>query len=112
MGVINYSSLASGFLTGKYRSKNDLGQSQRGGAVEKYLNEKGMKVLDALDQISKKYETTQAAVSLAWLLASPTITAPIVSATSLRQLDSIIQAPKLHLDEEDMSILNDASSAE
>lgn len=112
MGVINYSSLASGFLTGKYRSKNDLSQSQRGGAVEKYLNEKGMKVLNALDQISEKHNSTQAAISLAWLLAQPTITTPIVSATSLKQLDSMIQAPNLNLDEEDMSMLNVASSSD
>ncbi len=110
MGVLNYYSLASGFLTGKYRSKNDLNKSQRGGAVEKYLNEKGFKVLGALDKISKKYSTTPATISLAWLLARPNITAPIVSATSLKQLEAIIQAPKLKLDVEDMAMLNAVSN--
>ena len=110
MGVLSYSSLASGFLTGKYRSKEDLNKSQRGGGIEKYLNEKGFKVLEALDNISAKHGTTQAAISLAWLLARPTITAPIVSATSLRQMESIIKAPQLNLDDEDMDVLNEVSS--
>ncbi len=109
MGVINYYSLASGFLTGKYRSKNDLNKSQRGGAVEKYLNEKGFKVLNALDKISEKHSTTPATISLAWLLARPNITAPIVSATSLKQLEAIIEAPKIRLDAEDMTMLNEVS---
>lgn len=110
MGVLNYYSLACGFLTGKYRSKNDLNNSQRGGAVEKYLNQKGFKVLGALDKISKKYSTTPATISLAWLLARPNITAPIVSATSIKQLEAIIQAPKLKLDVEDMAMLNAISN--
>lgn len=110
MGVLNYYSLASGFLTGKYRSKDDLDKSERGGGVEKYLNEKGFKVLEALDNISHKHGTTQAAISLAWLMARPTITAPIVSATSLKQMDSIFEAPKLILDQEDMDVLNEVSS--
>lgn len=110
MGVLNYSSLASGFLTGKYRSKDDLDKSQRGGGIEKYLNEKGFNVLKALDKISEKHGTTQAAISLAWLLVSPTITAPIVSATSIRQMESIKKAPQLKLDEEDIEVLNNVSS--
>ncbi|WP_026450430.1 aldo/keto reductase [Aequorivita capsosiphonis] len=110
MGVLSYSSLASGFLTGKYRAKEDLNKSQRGGGVEKYLNEKGFKVLEALDNISHKHGTTQAAVSLAWLLARPTITTPIVSATSLKQMESIIKAPQLQLNKEDMEVLNEVSS--
>jgi len=109
MGVLSYSSLASGFLTGKYRGKDDLDKSQRGGGIEKYLNEKGFKVLEALDNISAKHGTTQAAVSLAWLLDRPTITAPIVSATSLKQMESIIKAPQLSLDKEDMDVLNEVS---
>ena len=110
MGVLNYYSLASGFLTGKYRSKDDLTKSPRGGSLEKYLNDKGFAVLKALDEVSEKHNSTPATVSLAWLLARPTITAPIVSATSLKQLQSIIDAPKLKLDENDMDMLNKASN--
>lgn len=110
MGVLSYYSLASGFLTGKYRNKEDLNKSQRGGGVEKYLNEKGFKILEALDNISAKHGTTQAAISLAWLMARPTITAPIVSATSLKQMESIIKAPQLILDKGDMELLNMVSS--
>lgn len=110
MGVLSYYSLASGFLTGKYRSKDDLKKSQRGGAVKKYLDKKGIRVLEALDTISEKHHTTQAAISLAWLMASPTITSPIVSATSLKQMESIIKAPQLKLDREDMDLLNEVSA--
>ncbi|MDN3724887.1 aldo/keto reductase [Aequorivita sp. SDUM287046] len=110
MGVLSYYSLASGFLTGKYRSKSDLDKSERGGGVEKYLNKKGFKVLEALDKVSEKHGTTQATISLAWLMARPTITAPIVSATTLKQMESIIKAPQLRLDEEDMELLNRASN--
>jgi aryl-alcohol dehydrogenase-like predicted oxidoreductase len=110
MGVLNYYSLASGFLTGKYRSKSDLDKSQRGGGIEKYLTEKGFNVLEALDKISEKHDTAQAAISLAWLMARPTITAPIVSATSLKQMEAIIKAPQLKLDAEDMEVLNRVSS--
>jgi aryl-alcohol dehydrogenase-like predicted oxidoreductase len=106
MGVLSYSSL---FLTGKYRSKDDLNKSQRGGGIEKYLNEKGFKVLKTLDDISEKHGTTQAAISLAWLMARPTITSPIVSATSLKQMESIIKAPQLTLDTEDVDLLNEVS---
>ena len=110
LGVISYSSLASGFLTGKYRSKEDYGKSPRGGGMDKYMNERGFKVLNALDIVSEKHNSTQATVSLAWLLNQPTITAPIVSATSLKQLQSIIDAPKLKLESSDIEILNKASA--
>lgn len=109
MGVLNYYSLASGFLTGKYRSKEDLGKSPRGAGVEKYLNDSGFRILNALDAISRKHSSSPATISLAWLLARPTITSPIVSATSLKQLQSIIDAPKIHLDKHDMDQLNNAS---
>jgi len=109
MGVLNYYSLASGFLTGKYRSKADLTKSPRGGGLDKYLDNRGFGVLKALDEVSEKHNSTPATVSLAWLLARPTITAPIVSATSLNQLQSIIDAPKLNLDGNDMERLNKAS---
>lgn len=110
MGVLSYYSLASGFLSGKYRSADDLIKSQRGGGVKKYLNARGFKVLEVLDKISEKHGTTQAAVSLAWLMARPTITSPIVSATSLKQMESIIKAPQLKLEKEDMELLNNASA--
>lgn len=110
MGVLNYSSLASGFLTGKYRDPKDLDKSERGGNVEKYLSQRGFTVLEALDVCAKKHSSTPATISLAWLLNRPTITAPIVSATSIKQLQSIIQAPQLKLDTQDMELLNKASS--
>ncbi|MFP5437559.1 MAG: aldo/keto reductase [Bacteroidia bacterium] len=97
LGVIPYWSLASGFLTGKYRSAADFGKSPRGGGMEKYLDKRGHKILAALDAVASELNTTQAAVALAWLIHRPGITAPIVSATSLNQLDSIIQAPQLDI---------------
>lgn len=109
LGVITYYSLESGFLTGKYRTKADLNKSPRGGDMDKYFDERGLKILAALDEISKQYKTTPAAVSLAWLLQRPSVTAPIVSATSTRQLDSIIQAPNLNLDREAIGVLDKAS---
>ena len=109
LGVLNYYSLASGFLTGKYRSKDDLDKSARGPGIQKYLNPRGFRILDALDKISDQYNTDQATVALAWLLKRPSITAPIVSATSLGQLKSILQAPELNLDAKAMNLLNKAS---
>ncbi len=110
LGVIPYYSLESGFLSGKYRSKDDLSKSARGGNMEKYFNDRGFKILDALDQVSKEYNTTQAAVALAWLIQRPSVTAPIVSATSTKQLQSIIQAPKLELDANAIGLLTSASA--
>ena len=110
MGVLNYSSLASGFLTGKYRDTKDLDMSVRGGNAGKYLNQRGFKVLDALDVCAQKHTSTPATISLAWLLARPAITAPIVSATSIKQLQSIVDAPQLKLDPDDMELLNEASN--
>ncbi|GEP50191.1 oxidoreductase [Flavobacterium noncentrifugens] len=110
LGVFTYYSLESGFLTGKYRSKEDLDKSPRGGGMEKYFNDRGMKILAALDKISKEYNATPAAVSLAWLIQHATVTAPIVSATSLKQLDSIIQAPELKLDSNAIEFLNAESA--
>lgn len=106
MGVISYYSLASGFLTGKYRSEADLNKSVRGEGVRKYLNEKGMQVLKVLDEIAENHQTTPATVSLAWLLSKPTIKAPIVSATNEKQLASIIEATRLRLELEDLERLN------
>ncbi len=109
LGVMPYWSLAAGFLTGKYRSEADLGKSVRGVGAKKYFTEKGFAVLDALDNLSAKHHTQPATVALAWLLANPVITAPIVSATSRSQLQTIFDAPQLQLDKEDMELLDKAS---
>lgn len=106
LSVFPYWSLASGFLTGKYRSEADLGKSVRGGGAKQYLNEKGLAILAALDKVSVKHNATPATVALAWLLAQPHIGAPIVSATNKNQLETIIAAPKLKLDSEDLALLN------
>ncbi|MCS3528943.1 aldo/keto reductase [Chryseobacterium sp. JUb7] len=109
LSAFPYWSLAAGFLTGKYRSESDFSQSQRGEGVKKYLNAKGLEVLKALDEISAKHNTKQASVALAWLLANPLITAPIVSATSKSQLETLFEAPKIKLTQEDLDLLNNAS---
>ncbi len=110
LGVFTYYSLESGFLTGKYRTKEDLNKSPRGGDMDKYFNERGMKILDALDKIAKQENSTQAAVSLAWLIHRPSVTAPIVSATSLDQLKSIIKAPNLNLNSDAIRFLTSESA--
>lgn len=110
ISTICYYSLASGFLTGKYRSEADLSKSPRGGGVKKYLNERGFRILNALDRVSKEYETTQATVALAWLLTRPSVGAPIASATSLEQLQSLINATKLSLKKEAIDLLTKASA--
>jgi len=109
IGVITYYSLASGFLTGKYRSESDLSKSQRGQGVKKYLNERGFRILKALDEVAAAYNSTSASVALAWVIARPGITAPIASATSTKQLDAIIAATKLNLKSSDIELLNNAS---
>ncbi|KUJ53508.1 aldo/keto reductase [Chryseobacterium sp. JAH] len=109
LSVFTYWSLAAGFLTGKYRTEEDLVKSARGEGVRKYLNEKGLEVLKALDTISEKHETTQASVALAWLLANPLVTAPIVSATSESQLKTLFKAPDLSLSDADIELLNKVS---
>lgn len=110
LGVITYFSLESGFLTGKYRTKDDLGKSPRGGDMDKYFDERGLKILAALDEISNQYKATPAAISLAWLIQRPSVTAPIVSATSKSQLESIILAPELNLDADAIRLLDKASA--
>lgn len=110
LGVITYYSLASGFLTGKYRSESDLGKSARGTGIKKYLNEKGMKILAALDDAAGQYTTTPASVALAWLMAKSTVTAAIASATSIPQLESMIRATELQLSEETIEQLDMAGS--
>ena len=110
LGVIPYFSLASGFLTGKYRSKADLAGKARGSRVEKYLNDRGFRILDALDHISKERNSTPARVALAWLMARPSITAPIASATKLDQLTDLIEATRLKLSTAEIDLLNAASA--
>ena len=110
ISVINYYSLASGFLTGKYRSENDLSKSARGGGNKKYLNERGFKILKAVDEVAEHYNTTPATVSLAWLMAQPTIAAPIASATSAQQLNDLIAAVGLKLDGDALEQLDTSST--
>jgi aryl-alcohol dehydrogenase-like predicted oxidoreductase len=110
VGVISYFSLASGFLTGKYRSDADLTKSARGGSVKKYLNPKGLGVLAALDEVSRRYNATPAQVALAWLMARPTITAPIASATSVEQLKDLVAATRLNLDAPAIAQIDRASA--
>jgi aryl-alcohol dehydrogenase-like predicted oxidoreductase len=109
LGVIPYFSLASGFLTGKYRSEADFSKSTRGSRVKKYLNDRGLRILAALDQVAKECNATPAQIALAWLIARPSITAPIASATSLKQLDELVGATQLKLDPESIAMLNQAS---
>lgn len=109
LSVMPYWSLAAGFLTGKYRSEEDLNKSVRGQGAKQYLNEKGLAVLDALDRISSKHDSKPATVALAWLLAQPLVAAPIVSATSQSQLETLMAAPLLDLSAEDLALLDQAS---
>lgn len=108
--VFPYWSLAAGFLTGKYRTQADLGKSVRGAGVEKYLNEKGLAVLAALDQVAASHNAKPATVALAWLMAKPHIGAPIVSATSQSQLQTIFDATNLQLSSNDLAVLDRASA--
>jgi aryl-alcohol dehydrogenase-like predicted oxidoreductase len=106
LGVITYFSLASGFLTGKYRSKADLGKSPRGEDIEKYLDARGERILAALDKVAARYGVTPAQVALAWLMARPSVTAPIASATSLTQLKDIMKAASIKLDRDAIAKLD------
>lgn len=108
MGVIVYYSLASGFLTGKYRSKADFAKSPRGGGMERYLDKKGEAILAALDKVAKANDATPAEVSLAWLVAQPGVTAPIASATSVEQVKSLAKGVRLKLSEGDLQVLTKA----
>ena len=110
LGVIPYFSLASGFLTGKYKSKADTEGKNRGSRVTKYFDDRGMKILKALDQVSAETGAAQATISLAWLLAQPTILAPIASATSTGQLQALLAAPNLTLTEAQLQTLTQASA--
>jgi aryl-alcohol dehydrogenase-like predicted oxidoreductase len=110
VGVIPYWSLASGFLTGKYRSEADFGKSPRGQSMKKYLDERGLRILKALDEVSEAHSAGQAEVALAWLLAQPSITAPIASATRVEQLASLAKSAELTLSADDLDKLNQASA--
>jgi aryl-alcohol dehydrogenase-like predicted oxidoreductase len=110
LGVIPYYSLASGFLTGKYRGQDDLSKSPRGQGVKKYLNDRGFRILQALDQVAEKHKSNPAQVALAWLMARPSITAPIASATSVEQLNGLVAATQLELDGSSIELLNQASA--
>jgi aryl-alcohol dehydrogenase-like predicted oxidoreductase len=107
IGVINYYSLAAGFLTGKYRSAEEGARHPgRGGRLKRYLDARGLRILKTLDEVAARYEATPAQIALAWLIAKPGITAPIVSATSLKQLAEIMKAPGIKLASGDMAALD------
>jgi aryl-alcohol dehydrogenase-like predicted oxidoreductase len=111
IGVIPYYGLASGFLTGKYRSESDAHKSARGaGVVKKYLNERGVRILGALDQVAKVYGSTPGKCALAWLMARPGVAAPIASATSVEQVHDLVEATELELDSASIRVLNEASA--
>jgi aryl-alcohol dehydrogenase-like predicted oxidoreductase len=109
-GIITYYSLASGFLSGKYRSEADLGKSPRGGGLGSYLDERGLRILAALDEVAASHRSVPAEVALAWLIAREGVTAPIASATSLEQLESLIRATQLTLSAADIARLDQASA--
>jgi aryl-alcohol dehydrogenase-like predicted oxidoreductase len=111
LGVITYYSLAGGFLTGKYRSAADAANNpSRGGKVKGYFDARGQRILQTLDDVAARHSATPAQIALAWLIAQPAVTAPIASATSLKQLHEIMQAPRLKLPREDLQALDKASA--
>ena len=111
IGVINYYALASGFLSGKYRSAADLSKSAaRSGAVQKFLNPHGLRVLDAIDKVAKTHGATPAQVALAWLIARPSVTAPIASATTVPQLKELMGGVSLQLSKDEVVALDQASA--
>ena len=111
IGVVPYFSLAAGFLTGKYRSKADVAGKARAGMVSKYANERGFAVIDALEEVARAHGANATQVALAWLMAQPSITAPIASATSLEQLEDLIKATTLTLDTASIEKLNEVSES-
>ncbi|MBA3665205.1 MAG: aldo/keto reductase [Bacteroidetes bacterium] len=110
ISVINYYSLAAGFLTGKYRSENDLAKSVRGAKVSSYLNERGKRILNSLDEVSERHKCSNASVSIAWLLSRPSVAAPIASATTSNQLKDLIKGVELRLTQDDLDLLLEASN--
>jgi aryl-alcohol dehydrogenase-like predicted oxidoreductase len=109
IGVITYFSLAKGFLSGKYRGEADLSKSPRGQGVKAYLNPRGFRILDALEAVAARHKAKPAEVALAWVMARPGVTAPIASATSVEQVDSLVRSTELMLTAPDMGALNAAS---
>jgi aryl-alcohol dehydrogenase-like predicted oxidoreductase len=109
ISVINYYSLAAGFLTGKYRKMSDLDQSVRGAKAGTYLNDRGLAILSALDKISANHKCSNSSVAIAWLLTRPAITAPIASATNKEQLDALVKGVKLKLNQDELTLLEEAS---
>ncbi|HET7300757.1 MAG TPA: aldo/keto reductase [Oleiagrimonas sp.] len=110
IGVIPYYALASGFLTGKYRKPEDLAHRARGGGAGKYLDDKGRRVLKALDEVADKHGVKPVHVALAWLQARPGISAPIASATSVEQLCEVLASASVSLETEDIEKLDAAST--
>jgi aryl-alcohol dehydrogenase-like predicted oxidoreductase len=110
LGVIPYYSLASGFLSGKYRSAKDLDKSVRGQSVAKYLDARGLRILKALDEVARAHEAKPAEVALAWLMAREGVTAPIASATTLDQLESLTHAVALELSAGELEMLTAAGA--
>ena len=110
MGAIPYYGLASGFLTGKYRSAADFGKSPRGSGMNHYLNPRGLGLLAAMDGVAARTGAALAEIAIAWILAQPGITAPIASATSVAQVESLARGARLVLTPEDLTVLNAAGS--
>lgn len=111
LGVTPYYALASGFLTGKYRSEKDFGKSPRGGSMGRYLNDRGLRILAALDRVAKDTRSSPTQVALAWLMHQPTITAPIASATSVEQLKELAASTHLKLDGLHLELLDQAGNS-
>jgi aryl-alcohol dehydrogenase-like predicted oxidoreductase len=112
LGVINYYSLAAGFLTGKYRSLDEaLKHSNRGGRLKRYADARGFRILAAMRQVAERHNATPAQIAIAWLIAQPLITAPIASATSVAQLEELMRAPQIKLRKDDLAALDQASAS-
>jgi len=110
LSLIPYYSLAAGFLTGKYRSEADFGQSPRGKGMAKYLDAKGKRLLEAMDKVAESTGAAHAEIALAWINAQPGVAAPIASATSVGQLESLIRGARLTLGKDDLKLLNQAGA--
>lgn len=109
VSVVTYYSLASGFLSGKYRSKADTENAARGAKVTGYLNDRGLAIIEALVKVADRHGVAPATIALAWLIARPSVTAPIASATSVKQLESLAEATRITLSPEDVTLLNEVS---
>ena len=110
VAAVPYFALASGFLTGKYRSERDTAGKTRGSSAMRYLNEHGQRVLTALDAVAKESDATPAQDALAWLAAQPSVAAPIASATTVRQVEELVGAMRLQLTKDQLGVLDKASS--